>query len=345
MEVCKLPSGKHMYLDAFNHVIVITEDNKIYRYQLAIVNTYNNITILEQEKNKIKSENHIHHVMTNEILNKKLSPHILRLYDVIHCLKIPPSLFSRCNEYYDYLIANNMQTATCEKFFQRYPHKMDEGMYIQDVQFYQANLEVMLEVLTKKHSYIDIMKEIDLIVFQIIYTLETIKLKYPFFCHGNLSMNSISVNMIEQPDYDRYYFKDLIFDVPRTKCFCMINSFYLCALDKETAKKYDIGLDIYEDKYTDIMMLLTDIMGILMYFFPKNAEKIKKYFNEFFDSEYIDSIYLNKKIGLLNRGSMTDNAFVKKLRVKSGIDILKSFAKKLPQTKNKIIDHYGKTTI
>lgn len=341
MKPCKLPKGHIMLMDHSNHIVVITKDNKIYRYQLTVVNVNDSNTRINEKMNVIQSENYVHNLMTTEFVDNNKIPHIIRLYNVIHCEKIPPELFRRCNDYYELVKSNNTIEPFCIKYIQGYPNKIHDGMYIQDIEFYEYELPVIISKLKPLDS---VFRVCELIIFQIAFTLKIIKLKYPEFYHGNLDIVNLGANVMEEPNYDRYYIEKMVFDIPRKKIVCKILDFNNALLNKKTTEKYEFGSKTFVDNHSDIFILITSMIDFLLRFYPKNINDISKHFNTFVDSKFIIEMVNKGDHMLLGKAPCYDVKFSKKIKMLSIDEILKYFNKKYPKNeKNKIIQHYNNT--
>lgn len=351
--------------------------------------------ILNVQK-KYKYEIEVLKLLTSKFINTNKTPHIVEFKKSYYCRKLPEKIFAGCETFMEYLkeVPRPTHTKVYEKsnfvksFFQSIfnikPKKilvelpepeydavkeqicefynwgeplfnLQKGMYIAQIEYCNTSLKNEL-INISQQNFPEIKNFLDILFFQMFYTLEVIKEVYPNFIHKDLFIRNIMgiKKDFESDTYIRYHYKDKIYDVPDNGLTFKINDFGLTQVDESVYKRIGIKNKIIKDSYRDVFALLYDVynggnLGALsLYSLIENKnikEDLDKYFDDFFDVKVIKTLIRNNKKRLLNEvwDKTIVKEFVEYIDLVNTKDILEHFESIFPYDKeHKIVAEYGK---
>jgi hypothetical protein len=348
MNICKIPPKSKLL---FGHggsrtIIVITKNNEVYKYFPLISYVDQSDKSIERYQNEFKKEILILQLLTKHFIKNNKTPHLVEIYKTYFCDEVPKSFFKNCLKYSEYLISKGETDKVCNYLYRNYPTVLNKGMHIANIEFCDSKLEDQINNISKK-SIDEIKSFLDRLFFQVIFTLEIIRDKYPLFIHGDLFIRNILTiknDSHKDGEYIKYILHNKEFYLPANGLFIKMNDFGLTQITEEIEKKYTPDNKIIEKDdgmYRDWFNIIYDVydggnlgsnslMNLLYDKKNKNKDKIKfikKYFNRFMDIKVIDKIIKNKKKENLNWDwrNTYDKSVVNLLKIQKPDKILKYF--------------------
>lgn len=339
-------------------IIRISKNKNVLKYFPIFYNQYtleNKNTFVNDQIKDYKKEFLALRKLTQNIVKTKKSPHIVQLYKLYKCKNVPKILFAHC-DFYKYLLKSsnkyNEQTPIeCDYLYRGYPTKYDLLCYVLHLEYCDTTLNNLISdyfTLTfQSKTFIDYLKKINnedlrfkewkrktkqflnLIIFQISFTLCSIYSVYPNFIHGDLFIRNILIQKLENITYYQYSYKNKIFVVP-VNFICKINDFGLTEFNQKNQYKdlFCFLYDIYNGSNLgseSIFTLLHNHPNDL--FYDQKIKFINHYFNQFFNVKIINKIKGSNSSHQLdwNWNLTFDSKFVKLLNLKTPEKILKLF--------------------
>ena len=352
---CSLPKNAKLYYGSGgSYGIIAVLKNVAYKYFPVLIRPEDNKEKMVKQINKNKYEIEVIKELTNKIIKPKLSPHIIKFYDSHKCNSIPHNIFKDCSSYSKMLLHNYKPIKKCDMLYRGYPVKVYKPMYILEMEKADGSLEEFIEKLAKKR-WNNIEKALNILFFQIFYTLENIKLIYPDYRHNDLFIRNImliNTNYIDT-DYIRYHYKNLVFDVPANIIYIKLNDFGMNDLSLKFYKKNKINEPFIKNPHRDYFSIIYDIYngenlgGKSLLSLIKNNDKIKnidEYFNKFLNIKIIKKIIEKKHKRHLDWdwSKTLDKNVVELLGIKDSDYYLKHFVKIFPyKNEHNIVEEYG----
>lgn len=230
---------------------MITKDNRVYK----IFTLYNFISDLDIEEHiklqnkNVENEIKIYKLLTENIVNKNISNHIVKYIDSNEC-KNAKLLFKKCpRTYTEFLKLNkNNKTRMCETFFRDCPSvKLMDEYKVVEIEYCNYSCADFIRDVSKL-SEIEMEKYLDIFFFQIIHTILSIQKVYPYFSHRDLFMrNIIGLREKDNNNYYVYEFEDKTYYIPQKKFYPKINDFGITNLNE----KYKT-IKLFKSEYKDI---------------------------------------------------------------------------------------------
>lgn len=340
-------------------VIVITPGQQVYKLFPIIVPPRR---VTSQWVNRVRgeflSELHILRTLTRDFVATNQTPHIVRAFNSYYCDQVPKTLFKNCKTYIEILLSKDKPVRPCTYIY--WNKSLLRGLYVVEVEYCHSTLGHELESISQQ-SVRHIKEFLDRVIFQVIYTLEIIKGKYPDFVHSDLFIKNVLCQMIESNGnnvFDRYHIHGTTYDVPANGASVRINDFGLTQLSPEVHRKYTPDRQVVRDPYQDVFNFLYDLYNggnfggtSLSSLVRGDNEKVlflDRYFNQFFDVSTIKTIIRNDKKGFLDADwKLTlDQAFVRAVKLRGTRDILHHFTRVFPfNNKHIIANTYGAITV
>jgi hypothetical protein len=339
-------------------VIVITPDKKVYKYFMVFSHYDLDDKWIKKQITNFRREINIQKILTKNIVNKNLSPHIATLDASLFCKSAPHFLFNKCHSFKKLLKTPKKKmklSQECKYLVEGYPVKIEKGFLIANIEYCPLTLgEVILKLMRKSNKTLE--NNLNRLLFQLIYTLAIIGKKYPYFVHHDFFIRNIlaTENKGGKNDYFRYHFGKYVFDVPAYGYITKITDFGETNLDKknqETPK-------LVKSPYEDVFNIIYDIYNggnhgaescISIARKRKNEKKEKflhKYFSKFINTKFIQEIEKNKRKKSLmkwNWRMLYDPEMSKLFKVKLPKEYLKHFIKIYPKNDNHhIVEEFGK---
>lgn len=333
MSICKLPKGSRLLFGSGGSltIIAITPKKEVFKYFPLIITPDTSKKQVMEIKNFFKREIHILESLTHDIIDENKSPHVVRINKSHYCKDVPTSFFKDCEKYSKFLMQKKPSSKQCNYLYRHHPNILGTGMYICELEYCPSSLSDAISVMIKK-PITRIKPFLDVVLFQITFTLEMIKQSYPYFTHNDLFIRNIllSEEHYKKGKYIRYtfgsnkpspprsctasthvssgslssYCKTKAFDVPADNVFIKINDFGLTQLDKKTNTEYTPAQTLVHNPRRDYFNILWDLYngGNLgsnsLLSLTKNEDKqkfLKKYFSQFMNVKALDKIVKNDK--------------------------------------------------
>lgn len=227
-------------------------------------------------------------------------------------------------------------------------------MYIVQIEYCNTSLKDEL-INISKQKFSKIKEFLDILFFQMFYTLEIIKEVYPNFIHNDFFIRNIMgvKKDFEKDTYIRYHYNDKIYDIPDNGLTFKINDFGLTQVDESVYKRIGIKDKIIKDTYRDIFALIYDVynganLGALSLYSLIKDKSIKEdlddYFDTFLNVKTIKTLIQNRRKVMLNNiwDKTVVKEFVEYIDLVNNEDILDHFEDVFPYNKkHKIVAEYG----
>ena len=279
-----------------NTIIVITKKNQAYKF---FPFYYSKLSLdykksVQTEKKKTINEINIGKILSQQIVDKGISPHYLKFYGYNICSGIQ-KIFSKCPNFIDFMLDKN-KDVLCKELYKKYPIKdLDKEYFVLSMEYCDYSCQEFIQDISKLTS-IKIKYYLDIFFFQIFYTLLKTKFIFPFFFHRDLFMrNILGKKKTKSNRFYRYHYKSLIFDIPVDIFMPKITDYGLTNLNEKyyTVKLikpywidfYNITWDIY-----DGACLGSQSLSKLFEFNNDKLNFIKKYFNTYFNIKRLDNL-------------------------------------------------------
>jgi hypothetical protein len=301
---CKLPKNAKLYFGSGGSygIIAVLEDIA-YKYFPVLIRPGENKERIQEQINDNKYEIEVIKELTNKIIKTKLSPHLVEYYGFHKCNEIPHNIFKDCNSYTEMLVSKEKPSAKCNMLYKGYPVEVYKPMYILEMEKADGTLGGFIEGLAKQR-WLNIEKVLNILFFQVFYTLETIKLVYPDYTHNDLFIRNVMYKNINYTnnDFIRYNYKNMVFDVPANILFIKINDFGMNNLSSKFHKENNLTRPFIKNPYRDYFSIIYDIYnggnlgGKSLLKLIKNKDKIEnidKYFNKLINVKNIKKIIKN----------------------------------------------------
>lgn len=321
-----------LFGDGGSSAIIVISKNKVYKiftlYQFKP--DLDEVYDFESKfKNKrVENEIKIYELLTKNIINKKLSNHIVRYFGTNKC-KDAKSLFKNCpKSYVDFMRSEN-KSKMCIELFKNYPNrKLSDNFKVIEIEHCNYSCKDFIEEVSHLSEF-EMEKYLDIFFFQIIHTILTIQKTYPYFTHNDLFMrNILGFEEKDNGNYYTYHFDDKVYYIPQKKFYPKINDFGMTNLNDEYK-----NIKLYKSEYKDIYNILFDIYNgqnlgskSLCELCKDDENKIKflkRYFSTYFDVYVIDEYKITAK-GEMDRNwsNILDDKFLQSIKMKHPKDLL-----------------------
>jgi len=208
----------------------------------------------------IKKECWVWNILTRQIVRKNISPHIVPLENIFY---YPiNSFFRKCPSVLEYINSSKFVDKPCSYLYRNIPTRIQKGLYVAKSPFIPHTLASEIErisFLPRK----ELVAELDRILFQIIFTINIIQLRFPDFIHNDLFVRNILCFIIsgyDKNDVYEYRIEGRVFHVPVDGICVFITDFGRTQLDKKTLKKFGNKHEVLRhDKEQDLFNFLYDI--------------------------------------------------------------------------------------
>ncbi len=337
-------------------IIVITSDAAYKYFPMFLATHSDKIRSTADQLTDIKYEINACKELTKLFIKTSKTPHIIGYLDTLKCQDTPRRLFDTCVPYADFLMSKDKSSKHCEYIYKNHPIELLKPMLVLQMEKGAGSLEDDIEAVAKK-PVDTIYAFLDRLLFQVCFTLETIKLKFPRYAHNDLFIRNILVadtSLVYKPNqYLRYYYKDKVFDVPAPGLFIKITDLGMNQLNAAFYKKHNIRMPCPLNPHRDYFSILYDLYdganlgGKSFRTLIKNKEKwrkVERYFDQFLDTKNIKKIIKNKKKKMLDWDwtKTLDPKVVKLLGLQPIKKYLKYFENVFPYNeKHYIIEEFG----
>jgi hypothetical protein len=320
-------------------IIVITKDKRVYK----IFTLYNFSLDLELDKQikdankRVANEIKIYELITENIVNEKISDHFVKYYDTNTC-KDANSIFKKCPQsYVEFLkLAEEQKTKMCTSYYKNYPDKkLNDEYQVVEIEYCDYSCADFVKDVSKLPE-IEMEKYLDIFFFQIIHTILSVQKIYPYFIHNDLFIrNILGLREKDNGNYYTYKFNEKIYYVPQKIFYPKINDFGLTNLNDEYK-----DVKLFQSLYKDIFCIIFDIYNggnlgssSLTELCKDNPDKLKflgRYFDNYFNTKVIDEYKLKSKRNM-NRdwNNITDPEFLKSIEMKDPNDLMNNYFYKI----------------
>ncbi len=356
-DITKDKGAKLLYGHYGSKTIISIKDKHVYKYFPIMLHYLENNNSVINWSRKINSEISIFKILTNEIVNTNISPHIVRILKIKKC-KNKPSFYKNCklDEFKKWFEDENSidsQYSYCH-YVERFPKfKIEKPMYIIKLEYCNSELTNLLYDNIKTYTKEEYINFLNVIIFQVIFTLQVIIDKYPKFIHKDLFIKNILCIKSKgyKNKYNRYHYKNKIYDVPAIGYTTKINDFGITQINEDYGNyfqwiPYNLLKDNFKDHFTFLIDLFREITPIVENYNKDINTYIDNVFNKFLDLNAIYSIKNNKNLHYFlgyHDDATEYNGFIKFIKLKTRYQILKQFENIFKYDANhQIIEEYNK---
>lgn len=307
-------------------IIAITPKKDVYKYFPLIIKKGTPKKDIKYFVQRFKTEINNLKRLTKQFIHTNKTPHLVKLLNYDYCDKIPKNIFNDCIENAIFLQSKHEPEPKCDYIYKD-SNIIGHGMYVAKLEYCDSQLNDALEKIIKK-PIVQIKSFLDKLLFQIIFTLEIIRQKYPNYIHNDFFIRNIltTTNNVSKNKYNRYVLHNKIYDIPADGLFIKIGDFSM--------SKFNGYSNIYRDWFNIIYDLYNganhgskSLSSLTKNF--KKQQFLKKYFNQFMNVKIIDKIIKNGKKKYLDRGwnIISDPKIVKLFKLQKPSKILLYFDK------------------
>jgi hypothetical protein len=321
MNICNIPKdAKIVFGSGGSHnIIIITKNKRVFKY----------FPIIYSETDTKKSVNEKIKFVKIEINNMKKIlklnlPHIIKLIGIYICNKISESFFTRCENFISFIKSENKCYKECTYLYDNYPYLIYPKMYVCELEYCDFTIEEYINYLCK-YNINDIIIPLNIILYQLCFTLLQITKIYPYFIHKDLHLGNVMCKISCDKNKNKYI-------MDSTECYLpswlkiKITDFQFSLFEKS-----DYSYSNLKYKKYPLFDIFTFLLN-LIYEFNKCKKKIKKiydFINKFINVNIILKLIKNNKYPLLykNRIAIYEKHFSSLFNVKSEIEIIKIISK------------------
>lgn len=271
-DFCSLPeNAKITFGSGGSKAIIAILEDKVYKY-FPVIYQENREEDVNYIVNKLIYEIEVNKLLTSKLVTTKKTPHIIefkalykcdskvKLFD--ECIFTKPSIVDQLLNRVQKVDKSKKLPEQCRFLSRGYFSHYEKLMPVMELEKADMDLNQFLNELnsspSQEWSYIE--KVLNVLLFQIFYTLATICLEYPDFVHGDLFIRNILVKKIEKSDtYIRYKYKHLSFDVPNMGFLVKFNDFGYTQINQRMNNKYLDKKKILFNPYKDYFNILYDL--------------------------------------------------------------------------------------
>lgn len=315
-------------------LIVITKDKRAYKiFTLYAFDKSLNTNQQKKQNDSVKTEISIYQLLTKNIINKNISNHIVKYIGTNDC---PDAklLFKRCpRSYVEFMKLPQFQKSRmCEMYFQNYPEqKLNSKYHVVEIEYCDYSCGDYIRDISELPT-IEMEKYLDILFFQIIYTIVSIQNIYPYFIHGDLFMrNILGFREKDNGNYYKYMFNNKTYFVPKKKFYPKINDFGFSNLDDKHK-----SIKLYKSEYQDVYNIIFDIynggnhgalsLTTLCKDNPNKIQFLRNYFSNFFNVDIIDEYKMKSPAQMdWNWTNILDDEFMRSIEMKNPRDLLNTY--------------------
>ena len=355
--ICSLPKDAKLFFGSGGStgiIAILPKGNALKYFPVISASKY--------KKSKTDSQNDYNNYeiqvikeLTKNVINKNLTPHIITYINDFKCNHSPNNIFKDCPSYTEYLLSKKKSSKKCDLIYKGHPKIYGNSMCVLEMEKAKSSLSDELVQISKK-SWPSIESFLDKLIFQVFYTLESIKLVYPNYTHNDLFIRNILTKENKQPQnsYFRYYYKKYVFDVPANGVFIAFNDFGMNVLNQTFLNKNNIKEKALVNPYREYFAILFDVYnggnlgGSSLYKLIKdkdNLYKLDKYFKKFINVKVIKKIIKNNKKSHLDWdwNKLYDKEFTELMNLNTTQEYINYFLNKYPKDdSHNIVREFGK---
>ena len=323
-------NDKVFYGSGGSRAIIVIKDKKAYKLFPIYIRT-NDTSNKSIEHIKIQNDEINREINISLELTKNVNTqHVVKYIQSDKCFNAN-DLFVKCPDYITYLNSTN-NDKSCDMLYYNHPYnKIANEFMSYEMEYCNFSLKDYLEELCYLDMY-QVTKCLDILFFQIIYTLKKINAIYPQFCHNDLYIR----NILGNHDYNnnshyKYQLLDKTFYVPIKFFNPKINDFGDANLNEtyQNVKLFDEGIskDMFNIMYDIYNGACLGGKSLTKLFNDNNLQykipMLKKYFNNFFNTNKIDTmIEKNKSSMHWNWNNILDPKFREYIEWSNEIDAI-----------------------
>lgn len=355
---CNLDKDAKLVYGHYGSKAFISIKNKdVYKYFPIMLHYLENDVSIKNWSRKINSEIQIFKILKDDFIDTKKSPHIVRLLKINEC-KNKPQFYNNCKlDTFKNLIENTNSSDNniyCQ-YVSRFPKfKIEKPMMIIKLEYCDYDLNYLLSNKILNESFSQIKSLLNQIIFQVLFTVQVIKDKYPDFIHKDLLIKNVLCikNKFIANKYYRYHYKNIIYDVPVSNYIPKITDFGITQLNNKYGNfiswiPHSLLKDDYKDHYSFLMDLFNTIINHIKKKQLNNLEKINNinnYFNNFFDTNALNLVINNNRLRYFLYNDSTEvEGYVNFIKLKKRYQILKEFKNIFKYDEShEIIEEYNK---
>ncbi len=306
-------------------IIIISKDNTVYKlFTLFFAANSKNIKDeMKHQNNLVMNEININKILTSEIIDKNLSQHFVKYVTHYTCNDIQ-QLFKDCPKTYTSFLKKPPNNNLCRMYFRSYPNQLIQQQYVVlKMEHCNASCSMYLEYISTLP-----LKELklclDILFFQIIYTIAVTRHIFPYFAHRDLFIRNILGNK-EENNKNIYIYKynNKTYEIPQKYFFPKINDFGMTNLNHDFS-----DTKLYSSEYKDIYNFILDVYNggnlgeaSMLTLCNNNKRKInfiKTYFNTFFNVKIIDTYMKKSRENIVwDWDNILDETYAKSLKIKT----------------------------
>jgi len=321
-------------------IIVIRNNNIVYKFFTMYYHDNKlkefSETFDKLENTMIDNEINIYKLLTKNIMDENISLHYVRYIKDLKCGNAD-EIFKSCPEKYTEFLSLPLdkKTKLCSTKYRHHPHKKLRSHFrIIEIEYCNYSCVDFIKDVSKLSTF-EMELYLDIFFFQIIYTIIVTQEIYPHFAHNDLFMRNILGN--REKDIGNYYvytYKEIKYHVPQKKYFPKINDFGYTNLNekyKTNKLKQKSVIDIYNliyDVYNGQNLGGTSLTKLLEGDTHK-LEFLKKYFNNYFNVDMVNSYKTNSQVNMNNDwNNIDDDEFRVSIGLKNPEDLMKNYFSK-----------------
>ena len=243
-------------------------------------------------------------------------------------------IFKKCPKSYTKFLklAKEQKTRMCENYFRGYPEKKINNEYkVIEIEYCDYSCSDFIKDVSKLPE-IEMEKYLDILFFQLIYTILSIQKIYPYFTHNDFFMrNILGLREKDNNNHYEYKFNNKTFYVPQKKFYPKINDFGFANLNSEYK-----DVKLFKSLYKDIYCIIFDIynganlgaqsLTDLCKDNPDKLKFLKQYFSNYFNVDVIDEYKKNSEENMnWDWSNITDDEFLKSIEMKNPNDLMNNY--------------------
>lgn len=316
-------------------IVIITESKKVYKVFIQY-EWKEDIDIKIKKKIKernIENEINIYRELTKNIIKPGISAHYVK-YVGDHICSGAKELFKDCPKSYSEFmkIAKDKKNKMCERYFRGHPTAKVVSKYrVIEIEHCDYSCADYIKDISKLPG-IEMEKYLDILFFQITYTIVATQDKYPYFTHNDLFIrNILGKREKDNGNYYTYNLNEMVFYVPKKKFYPKISDFGFSNLNGNNK-----NIELYKSDYRDVYNFMLDVYDganlgsqsllSLCKDDPDKIDFIKKYFSNFFNTNIVDEFKKNSPQHMdWNWSNILDGDFLQSIGLVNPRDLLKNY--------------------
>lgn len=309
-------------------------------YVYKVVPYYTKKSYQAKRSNNDQKEIEIYKILTDEFILKNKTPHIVGYYDN-YKIKLS-SVFDECPSLKEEFLKDNkklfkdrIDKIKCQlkkDYINKQIKKSADVVVIEKCPDTIQHFLSKIIASNNKNKYKELAQMIDIISFQIIFTLAVIQNRYPSFVHNDFFLRNIMgiIQKYKSNEYNEYKFKNKTFYLPVNGLSVKINDFGLTLAkpnmisteiffksdesneDRLNCSKCDI-FNFFHDFYDGADLGATSVKSMMKRKSEKNRKFIRNIFKKYINVSLIDKMNKANKNKIDWTWYINDIIFLKKI--------------------------------